>query len=170
MCLNDSSEINRIAPMWSRKIEIVMGNKEDPTPFHICKDRVKQVLQGLFADFDSVVSSLQKDRHGKWSFIFGVVQTDGSVVTIGYELWRVIRAQEWEQSGRERPFKGDKLELVLYNLAERGSYSDFRDGRSWRFLEREDVTTKHPSSKWRIYVEDHKRFLEQTGFPRVRSA
>ena len=91
------------------------------------------------------------------------------MVTIEYELWRVIRAQEWEQSGRERPLKGDELELVLYNLAERGSYSDSRDGRSWRFLEREDVTTKHPSSNWPVYVEDRKRFLEQTGFPRVRS-
>ena len=169
-CLNGGSVINRVAPMWSREIESVMVNKDDPTPFHICRDRIKQIIQGLFADFDSVVSSLHKDRNDKQNFIFGVVRTDGSVVTIEYELWRLIRAREWSQSSRERPLKGDELELVLYSLAERGSYSDSGNGRSWRFLEREDVTTKYPTTKWPVYVEDHLRFLEQTGFPRVRSA
>ena len=127
------------------------------------------IVEELFDDIDGFVSSLQKDRVDKWNFIFGVVRTDGSVTTIEYELWRIIRAREWEHSGRDRPLKGDELELVLYSLAERGSYSDTGTYAGWRFLERDDVTATYRSSKWVVYEEDRKRFRAQTNFSKSRS-
>ena len=147
-----------------------MSNNEDLSPFQHRRNRVQQIIAGLFDDFAGLIYAVHGSRFEKTTSMFGVVHDSGTVTTIGFELWRIIRAREWEESRLDRPLKNDELELILQSLAARGSYSDNRKDSGWRYLEGDDVTTRHSSSKWDVYVEDRKRFLEQTGYSGRRSA
>ena len=147
-----------------------MSNNEEQSPFQHRRNRVQQIIAGLFDDFAGLIFAVNKDRFNNTRSLFGVVRVSGRVTTIEHELWRIIRAREWEESKRDRPLKNDELELILQSLADRGSYSDHRGESGWRFLEGDDVTTIQSSRKWEVHEEDRKRFLEQTGFSGRRSA
>ena len=137
--------------------ELVMVIDDEKSPFRTCRDRILSILEEFFEDFDGLVCAPDSNSYQKKGLIFGIISRRESVVPIGVELWRYIRLREWDKSNRQRPLRGDELELVLYSLAERGSYSNRGMNTGWRLFEREDQTTSRGSGTDAVYRNDTRR-------------
>ena len=125
-----------------------MAQDPNKSPFQICRDRVKEILEGFFDDFDGVVCDTHDVGRERKHMVFGIISRESwSIVPIGEELWRDILTREWEISNRNHPLRGHELELVLYSLAERGAYSVGRHsgGDGWKLTARpEHLQTAQP--------------------------
>ena len=146
-----------------------MTNDERTSPFQICRNRIQRIVESLFEDFDGFVYTTSSDRFGTTRLKFGIITDSESVVPIEDELWRTIRAREWDASNRDRPLRGNELELVLHSLAERGSYSDRGMRPGWRLLDRADKTGTTPSPDEVIFPQNLRRARETRRLPRQPS-
>ena len=144
-----------------------MTSDEQTSPFQICRNRIQRIVESLFEDFDGFVYTTSSDRLGTTRLKFGIITDSNYVVPIEDELWRTIRAREWDASNRDRPLRGNELELVLHSLSERGSYSDRGMRPGWRLLDREDKTAGTPSPSDVIYSQNVRRARENRRLPRV---
>ena len=143
-----------------------MTSDERTSPFQICRNRIQRIVESLFEDFDGFVYTTSSDRFGTTRLKFGIISDSESVVPIEDELWRTIRAREWDASNRDRPLRGNELELILHSLAERGSYSDRGSRPGWRMLDRGEETAVTRSRNEVIYSQNVRRARENRRLPR----